>query len=91
MPANNNQQDIRKRVIQVIARTCQIPAEEIQLHSSLESLGIDSLEGASLLFALEEEFDVILPNEAKHLETVENIVTEIFAFLKVKTEEEVPS
>ncbi len=53
---------LTQRVIAVIARTRQIPPEQISLESSFAELGIDSLQGLNLLFELENEFNVNIPN-----------------------------
>ena len=53
---------LAQRVIAVIAAAQKIPAETISLDNSLMELGIDSLQGLNLLFELETEFDVNIPN-----------------------------
>jgi acyl carrier protein len=67
-------QTLSERVMEVIARTQKIPIEEITLDKNLEDLGIDSFDGINLLFALEDEFKIIIPNEGKELKTVQEIV-----------------
>ena len=51
------------RVIQVIAQTQRIPAESISLDSSFEQLKIDSLDGINIVFAIENEFGINIPDE----------------------------
>jgi acyl carrier protein len=53
---------LTQRVIAVIARTRELPPEQISLESSFAELGIDSLQGLNLLFELENEFNVNIPN-----------------------------
>lgn len=57
-------QDVAPRVLAVVARTQRLPAEKVTLDSTFEELGIDSLDGFNLLFALEEEFDLSFPDDA---------------------------
>ncbi|MEZ5400940.1 MAG: phosphopantetheine-binding protein [Bryobacteraceae bacterium] len=51
-------------MIQCVALTQRIPPESIQLESTFEELKIDSLDGINILFALENEFSVNIPDEA---------------------------
>lgn len=56
--------DLEQRVIQVIAATQHIPAESITIDSTFEQLKIDSLDGINILFAVENEFNVSIPDDA---------------------------
>ena len=51
-----------ERVRTIIARVRHIPVESVSLDSSFEQLGIDSLEGVMLVFALEDEFHIEIPD-----------------------------
>ncbi len=63
--------DLITRVIHVIATTQHIPVETINPDSTFEQLKIDSLDGINILFALENEFNISIPDEdAKSLRTV---------------------
>ena len=52
------------RVIKCIAETQRIPAESIRPESTFEELKIDSLDGINIVFAIENEFDVNVPDDA---------------------------
>ena len=52
-----------QRVISIIANTQDIPVEQISLESSFEDLGIDSLGSLSIVFELENEFNISISNE----------------------------
>ncbi|HLW75782.1 MAG TPA: phosphopantetheine-binding protein [Bryobacteraceae bacterium] len=52
------------RIASVIAKTQHIPLESITIDSTFEQLKIDSLDGINLLFAVESEFDVDIPDDA---------------------------
>ena len=56
--------ELSQRVIQVIADTQHLAAEKITIDSSFQDLNIDSLDGMQILFALENEFDINIPDEA---------------------------
>ncbi|HUJ20220.1 MAG TPA: phosphopantetheine-binding protein [Bryobacteraceae bacterium] len=56
--------ELIQRVRNVIANTQRIPIEKITIESSFEELGIDSMDGVNILFALENEFNIAIPDEA---------------------------
>lgn len=58
------QDDIAKRVITVIAETQKVETSAVSEDSTFDQLGIDSLDGLNILFALEEEFGIDVPDEA---------------------------
>ena len=55
-------QEIAARVCQVIAKAQRIPAETVTIEKTFAELNIDSLDGINLLFALEGEFNVDIPD-----------------------------
>ncbi len=63
--------DLIQRVISCIASTQHIPAEKITIDSTFEELGIDSLDGINILFALENEFNLNIPDDAAR--TIRNV------------------
>ncbi len=56
--------ELSERVIKVIAETQHLPIEKVAIDSSFQDLNIDSLDGMQILFALENEFDINIPDEA---------------------------
>jgi len=56
--------DLMPRVVQCIAATQHIEAEKITAEATFEELGIDSLDGINILFALENEFNIQIPDDA---------------------------
>ncbi|MBI3680995.1 MAG: acyl carrier protein [Acidobacteria bacterium] len=78
-------ESILERVIRVIASAQHMPPEEIHPGSTFEELGIDSLDGINIVFALENEFDVNIPDEAaKSIRGVGDIVQGIDKLLAEK-------
>ncbi|MGA3202874.1 MAG: phosphopantetheine-binding protein [Bryobacteraceae bacterium] len=64
-------EDLQARVIRVIAKTQRIPLETVTIDSTFEELKIDSLDGINLIFALESEFNVDIPDEeAREIKSV---------------------
>jgi acyl carrier protein len=56
--------DIDARVMRTIAETQKIPLESVSLDSTFQQLNIDSLDAINIIFALENEFDISIPDEA---------------------------
>jgi acyl carrier protein len=59
-------EELTQKVIAVIASVKRVPAESVSLDSTFEELGIDSLDGMNILFELENEFDINIPDEQAH-------------------------
>jgi len=73
------------RVGGVIAKTQRIPPETVTIDKTLEELKIDSLDGINLLFALEGEFDVDIPDEpARQMRTVREMAEGVQRLLEQK-------
>ena len=67
--------ELIQKVISVIAENQRISPEKITVDSTFEELGIDSMDGVNIVFALESEFNVSIPDEAmKELRSVRNAV-----------------
>ena len=56
-------EELIQRVIKSIAATKRIPVESVNLDSNFLELGIDSMDAVEILFALENEFDINIPDE----------------------------
>jgi acyl carrier protein len=63
MPIAACPDNIEQRVIRVIAETQKISPESIDVNKTFEELKIDSLDGINIVFALENEFSVNIPDE----------------------------
>ena len=64
-----------ERVISVIAATQRIPREKISPDSTFEELGLDSLDSVNILFALEEEFNISIPDDdAREIRSVRQMI-----------------
>jgi len=66
---------VAERVIASLASVKRIPAEKITLDTNLQEIGIDSLDVFSLLFELENAFNISIPDdEVRSIRTVKDIV-----------------
>jgi acyl carrier protein len=54
---------LEARVLQIIAETQKIPQESVSIDKTFQDLNIDSLDGINIIFALESEFDITIPDE----------------------------
>ncbi len=67
--------ELAEKVLSVIATSKRIPRERVNVDSTLEDLGMDSLDQLNLLFALESDFNISIPDEeAKSIRTVREMV-----------------
>ena len=51
------------RTLDVIAKAQHIPREDVTLDKTFKDLKIDSLDGMNLVFAVESEFDISIPDD----------------------------
>ncbi len=79
--------DLTTRVIAEIASVKRIPAEKITVDSTFDELAIDSLDATNLLFSLEEEFGVSIPDaEARQIRDVRGAVDQVERWLASKAQ-----
>ena len=66
---------ILEKVAEVIVETAHCRVEDVTPEAELRSLGIDSLKALTVLFELEEAFDIEIPNDLiPSIVTVNDIV-----------------
>jgi len=49
--------------LKTIAASKRIPVESVTIDSEFQQLGIDSMDAVEILFALENEFDISIPDD----------------------------
>jgi acyl carrier protein len=77
--------EVAQKVIEIIAREQHLDPAIITLDSSFEQLGIDSLDGVNILFALEEEFKIDIPDAiAQNMRGVRQVVDSLTRVLEGK-------
>ncbi|MCL4781926.1 MAG: acyl carrier protein [Bryobacterales bacterium] len=76
-----------QRVIDVIVSTQKLEPNKVTIDSTFEELQIDSLDGLNIVFALENEFDIDIPDDkAKELTNVRQVAEQINALLESKAQ-----
>jgi len=76
---------VEERVIRVFADFKKVPPAEITMDTTFEELGFDSLDGLNLVFELEEEFDMTIPDDrVQDMKGVRQAVEGIEALLEAK-------
>ena len=69
---------IFNKVAEVIVNTVNCKIEDVKPEAELISLGVDSLKAITVLFELEEAFDIEIPNELiPSIVTVNDIIDKI--------------
>lgn len=67
--------DTYDRMVRIIADEHKLAVEALQPDARLDELGIDSLSVMELLFKIEEEFDIQVPNDQVPLLTIRDVVS----------------
>ncbi len=79
--------DLSQRVLNVIANVKRLPREKVTIDSSFADLGIDSMDGVEILFALESEFDITIPDEeAKTIRSIRQMAEGVAKLVAAKGE-----
>ena len=77
---------LEARVRAVISRSREIPESELSMEATFEELGFDSLDGFEIIFDLEDEFDISIPDEAaREIGDLRELVDNLEALLAGKT------
>jgi acyl carrier protein len=77
--------DAGEKVLEIIAREQHLDPSKVTMDATFEELGIDSLDGVNILFALEEEFKIDIPdNVAQNMKSVRQVVDSLTRVLEGK-------
>ena len=78
--------ELTQRVLKCIATSKRIPVEQVTIDSEFEQLGIDSMDAVEILFALENEFDISIPDEeARSVRNVQQMAEGVEKLVAAKT------
>ncbi|HVW87629.1 MAG TPA: acyl carrier protein [Bryobacteraceae bacterium] len=74
-PGELRADDLTRRILRIIAETQRKDPSLVTTDSSFEELGIDSMDGVNIIFALENEFNISVPDdEVKNIRSVRDMV-----------------
>ncbi len=77
--------NVADKVIEIIAREQHLEPDKVTIDSTFAELGIDSLDGVNILFALEEEFKIDIPDAvAQNMKSVRQVVDSLTRVLEGK-------
>ena len=77
--------EIATRVMQTIAKTQHVDVASFNADSTFEELKIDSLDGINIVFAVENEFGIEVPDEAmKALRSVRDVINGVEKLIQNK-------
>lgn len=76
-------ESLQERVITTIAKAVPMDREAITPDSTFDELGIESLDVVNIVFELEDEFELEIPNEfnLSELGNIGDVETAVAAFL----------
>ena len=77
--------ELTQRVLRIIAETQRKDPAQVTIDSSFEELGIDSMDGVNIVFALENEFDINVPDEeVKSIRSVRDMVDGVIRLIQMR-------
>jgi acyl carrier protein len=83
MPDLMQTDELTRRILRIIAETQRKDPAQVTIDSSFEELGIDSMDGVNIVFALENEFNINVPDEeVKNIKSVRDMVEGIIRLIE---------
>ena len=77
--------DIATRVIKCVVDTQHLDPARVTIDSTFQELEIDSLAGINILFAVEQEFNITVPDdEAQKVRTVRELMEGVQKLVEAK-------
>ncbi len=83
--SDNTPDDVTRRVLRIIADNQRKDVSLVTIDSGFEELGIDSMDAVNIVFSLENEFNVNVPDEEmKNIRSVRDIVEGVLRLVAAK-------
>jgi acyl carrier protein len=77
--------NVADKVIEIITREQHLQPGAVTIDATFAELGIDSLDGVNILFALEEEFKIDIPDTvAQNMKSVRQVVESLTRVIEGK-------
>jgi len=77
--------EIERKLIEIVRNEKQLPDDQLTNDTALAEAGIDSLDSLTILFAIEEEFKISIPDAAaRAIKTFGDMVNVVSAELKIE-------
>src|SRR5204863_4762047 len=68
--------EIQQKLIEIVRQEKKFPDEALSMETPLADAGIDSLDALTILFAIEEQFHISIPDDkARGIKTVGDMVS----------------
>ena len=81
-----DREQIATQVIARIAKMQKTSPDKISVDSTFEELGVDSLNGLELLWELEEELEIVIPDDdAREITKVSDVIAVVEPLLTKKS------
>ena len=82
-PDSIQSDELTPRILRIIAETQRKDPAQVTIDSSFEELGIDSMDGVNIVFALENEFNINVPDEeVKNIKSVRDMVEGVIRLIR---------
>ena len=76
--------EMEQKLVEIVRREKNLPIESLAPEAQLADAGIDSLDALTLLFAIEEEFKISIPDDrARAMKTFGDIADTVAAQLGI--------
>jgi acyl carrier protein len=70
--------EIERKLLDIVKNEKDIPDDKLSPETALADAGIDSLDALSILFAIEEQFHISIPDDkARAIKTFSDMVTTV--------------
>ncbi len=85
--------DVESKIREIIAKEAQIDASKLTLEAKLADLEIESIDLVSVIYNIEEEYDIYIPQDDEDfkLETFRDVVDGVTELIAKKGMESSPS
>jgi len=80
-----NREEVAQKLIEIVRQEKTLPDDKLALETPLAEAGIDSLDSLTILFAIEEQFHISIPDDAaRSIKTFGDMVDVVASLLNAK-------